>query len=269
MMSFWQRVSRALFGSDHESQPISELYEMLNEAHAKLKVEDYSGAREILLKAAQFRPRIKDAPTTDWILGSLERTWLFQEQFDQQIEFFSNYVKRFPQDVSAYRARAAALWYSGRLNEAANDYSHAIDLNPLDILSRSARGQVLAELGENSKAMDDLNMALQLLATAPKPNQDWTEWNKHVEAFTRRGRAVAYAAQGEIRQAMNEFEASMTLSGDNAWLYFSRAQGRDYLADQSQALSEYRTAVLKKNPSLTPIQREKAHARIRELSGEP
>jgi hypothetical protein len=59
-------------------------------------------------------------------------------------------VSRYPDDCLGYRARAEAFWYEDRLSDAIRDYSRAIELNAADILSRSGRGQVLAELGRST-----------------------------------------------------------------------------------------------------------------------
>lgn len=242
---------------------------MLNEATTWLKVGDYSKARLILLKAVEFRPRITDSATIEWVLGSLEATWLFQDQFEEQIAFFSDYVRRYPGDVAGYRGRGSALWYLGRLRDAIADYSRALELNPTDILSRSGRGQILAEIGEVGKAMDDLDIALRLLNAVQKPAENWISWRKDLEAFVRRGRAGALAGNGQIREAMNEFDASIDLCPDNAWAYFSRGQVYDRIGEHARALSDYSTALAKTKPSLSPTQKESAQARISALSGAP
>ena len=153
-------ITRGLARTDDQTKALQELWPILSEAHALLNTQDYDNAREVLLQAIKFRDRLHDAKTIDWILTSLGSTWLFQEKFEEQIAFFSDYVGCHPNDCAAYRDRAVALWYSGKLREAVEDYSRAIELGPTDVQSRSGRGQVLAELGENDKAVDDLDIAL-------------------------------------------------------------------------------------------------------------
>lgn len=267
-MNFWKRIADRLSRGGHPAVPTMDLQATLGEAYGFLKSEEYTKAREILLKTFELRDRIRDRATIDWILRSLEATWLFQDRFEEQIEFFSDYLRRYPSDSAAYAARAAALWYTDKLHDAVSDYSRALELNPTDLLSRAGRGQVLAELGENATAMEDLDIALRILGTAPKLNDVQSKWCHDVEAFVRRGRGVAFASLGQIWDAMNEFDESIALSPENAWVYFSRAKIYDRLDDRRHALSDYGQAMANDKPRLSPTQREHARERIADLSGE-
>lgn len=139
------------------------VYELLQEAHAQIRLEEYDKARDPLLQAIGFRGGFNEPETISYTLMSLGSTWLLTERYQDGIAFFSEYISRFPDDSMAYQQRAAALWYSGRLQKAIRDYSRALELQPGDVLSLSGRGQVLAEAGEHGKAMEDLNLALVTL----------------------------------------------------------------------------------------------------------
>jgi tetratricopeptide (TPR) repeat protein len=264
-MNLWRWISRK--SPEIDTPPVypRDLYPMQMEAHACLVAKNFSKAQQILLEAIEHRPGIIDSKTTDWILDGLERAWISQEKFDEQVAFFSDYVTRFPGDAAAYRGLGAALWYLERLPEAVADYSRAIELNPTEILSRSGRGQVLAEIGENEKALDDLEIALRLLEAVQKHQAAWVEWCAQIEGCVRRGRAVAFANQGKISDAMGEFDASLKLNPDNAWVYYSRAQVGDRLGDQKSAVADYNLSLAKDGPNLTPIQKERAQARLQKL----
>jgi len=121
---------------------------------------------------------------------------------------------------------------------------------------------VLAELGESARAIEDLDIALRIAETAPKPDDSWRNWCKHVEAFARRGRGVALATSGQIPLAMKEFDASITLSPDNACVYLSRAALYERIGDVDRALIDYRTSLEKTAPPLTPLQKDRAQAKI-------
>jgi tetratricopeptide (TPR) repeat protein len=235
---------------------------MMNEASLLLKAEKYDRARTALLKILEDRDGINHEAVIEWVLGGLESTWLFQDQFEEQITFFTDYVSRYPSDAAAYQARGAALWYLGRLDEAIRDYSRAMDLNPMSILTRCGRGQILAEVGQSQEAMEDLDVALRLLESAPSPNDSHREWKKDAEAITRNGRAVALAGLGRIREAMTEFETSVSLCADNAWVYYNRARVYERVNDQQRALADYRTSLVKTGPQLSPRQKELARAKI-------
>jgi len=263
-MSLWKRTVDRLVGG---GKPKSgrDLHARMKDAYDCLNSEDYLAARQILLGALEFRDQIQDAPTVDWLLGSLEATWLFQDQFREQISFFSDYLERYPRDYGAYRGRASASWYLGKLDDAINDYSRVLELSPTDILSLAGRGQVFAELAESAKAIMDLDLALRLLEPAPKPDVIHRKWCKGMEAFVRRGRGVALAVAGQSREAFAEFEASISLSPDNAWVYYSRAELYERTGDR-KALADYRTALEKADPALPPLKKERARAKVRDLS---
>jgi tetratricopeptide (TPR) repeat protein len=253
-------ITNPLARTDDQTKALWELRPTINEAHSLLAAQNYEKAREVLLPAVKLRDRVQDGKTIDWILTSLASTWLFQDRFEEQIAFFADYISHHPNDCAAYRERAAALWYSGKLREAVEDYSHAIKLEPTDLQSRSGRGQVLAELRENEEAIEDLDIALGIVASAPRPNDSWCEWKRHTEAFIRNGRAVALAGLRKLQEAMAEFETSISLSPNNAWVYYNRAQVHDHLGDQEKAAADYRMSLAKNGPPLAPLQRERATA---------
>ena len=250
---------------DKKVEPPEDVHQLLQKAHAHLQLEEYDLARASLLQAVGSRDRLMDATVITYILSGLEATWLFTERYEEGIAFFSEYLGRYPGDSGAYVGRAAALWYTGRLQEAIRDYSRALELNPTDILSLTSRGQVLAEIGENGRAMDDLNLALNYLKTVSTPNPAWSEWYQEVEAFVRNGRGFALAGLSESAQAMEEFAASMKLSPENAWVYYNRAQVHDRAADKEEATADYQKALIMKKPRLNPIRRNHAQVRLREL----
>jgi tetratricopeptide (TPR) repeat protein len=245
---------------------LNNMRQLVLDAQAPLLAEEYEKARAILLEALEFRDRVNDSATIHSLLTSLEATWLFTEKYDEAIAFFSEYILRYPEDCTAYSARGAALWYSGRLQEALHDYHRALELNPRDPVSLSGRGQVLAEIGETEKAMEDLDLALHEVKTAAALSPRWAAWYKALEAFVRNGRGFALATLGENGSAMEEFEHSIALCPDNAWVYHNRAQVHDRAGSREQALVDYRTALEKKGPALSPIKRSHAEARVLELS---
>src|SRR5882724_3792116 len=119
---------------------------LVQEALAELTQENYEKMRAACLQALQFRNELQESDLLDHFLSWLEASWTQQEKYGEQIAFFSQYIERYPRDAGAYSARAAGLWYSGQLQKAVVDYSHVLELKPLDIGSLSGRGQVLAEM---------------------------------------------------------------------------------------------------------------------------
>lgn len=240
-------------------------YKFVYKVHGEMANKKYDKARDLLLRAIKQRDKIEDPAMVDYFLQVLVMTWLLTDKYEDAISFFSEYINHYRQDSAAHCGFAGALWYSGKLQEAIDAYSRALEVKPNHILSLSGRGQVLADLGESEKAMDDLNHALEEIETARQVNAISTNWYEHLEAFTRNGRAVALAAMGKNASAMHEFDLSIALSPENAWVYYNRARVYDVAGNREKAYLDFQTALAKDNPALNMIQRERAKTRLREL----
>ena len=265
-MKFPRWIGARLWSQGRKGDSHDDVYQVLQQAHAHLLLEEYDKARTLLLRVIGFRDSINDPETISYVLMSVGSTWLLTERYEDGVAFFSEYLRRYPEDSAAYRGRADALWYVGRFQEAIRDYTRALELKPNDILSLSGRGQVLAELGENRQAMEDLNSALLTLKAVPMPNSSWAKWYEEIEAFVHNGRGFALAGLGESEPAFSEFELSISLSPDNAWVYHNRAQVYDRAGSREKATLDYEKALTKTKPPLNPVRKEHAHARVRELS---
>jgi tetratricopeptide (TPR) repeat protein len=265
-MKFLKWLGARLSPQPRKRESINDVHQLLLEAHDHLKVGEYDKARAPLLTAMGSRDEINEPETIRYILTSLGATWLLTERYEDGIAFFSRYIDRYSEDSEAYRGRAEALWYTGRLQDAIRDYSRALELKPNDIMSLSGRGQVLAEAGEPGRAMQDLDSALRALDAVSAPDASWAKWYEQIEAFVHNGRAFALAGLGKNTAAMDEFEVSIKQSPENAWVYHNRGQVRELAGDRDGAIADYQKALSEKNPALTPRQKAHAQARVRELA---
>jgi len=254
-----------------------ELVYLVQEGQAQLTLEQYEKARTAFFRVRELvlesgsRDKPEASVFLQYVLRMLETTWLMTEQLDEQITFFSEHINRYATDPAAYCGRASALWYSGQLQKAIDDYSRAIDLMPANVLALSSRGQIRAELGDHEGALKDLEQALQALKTTPHDSRsDATdrEWWKQIEAFVHRGNADALAGIGKSTEARDELSLSMSLCPENAWAYYSRAQLFEATGDHKKAIEDYQTALTKRGPALNLIRRQSAQARLRDLLGD-
>ncbi len=212
------------------------------------------------------RDSITDPNVIAYTLDALSTTWILTERYEDAFAFLSEYINRYPKDAEAYSGRASSLWYSGRLRDAISDFSRALELKPNHILSLSGRGQVLAEEGEHAKAIEDLDSALKALKEASAADASRTKWCEQIEAFVHNGRAFALAALGDLTMAEKEFELSIELSPGNAWVYHNRGQTFDRNGYWERATADYRMALTKKAPALSPLRRKHVEGRLSELS---
>jgi tetratricopeptide (TPR) repeat protein len=262
-MKLWRWISTRFSGprNGHElARSHERIVSLVWESYTQLRAEDYDKARATLLQALQHRDELAIVGLLEYVLMSLDVIFVAKEDYEAGIAFFSEYIERNPSDAAAYCCRGAVFWYSGELEKALDDYSCTLERDPQSVIALSGQGQVLAEMGRSQEALAVLDLALRRVE-APDPR--WRDSLKEIEAFIRRGRGVAAAGLAETERAMAEFESSIVLCPENAWVYYSRAQVLERLGNWNNALSDYHVALGKKAPALTPIQREMAQARIR------
>lgn len=264
-MKWWDSVKTRLWPQSKVDEHLSEVRRLVYLAYGHLLMEEYDQARSVLLQAVQFRYVVENPETVDFILSSLEATWLLTERFQEGMAFFSDYISRYPKDFAAHRGRAAMLWYSGELHKAIEDFSRSLELKPMDVMSLSGRGQVLAELGNYKSSLEDLNLVLESLKAAPKTDPSWARFYEQIEAFAHNGRGFALGGLGEFERAMEEFKLSIKLSPENAWVFHNRARISDLAGHSEQAKADYQIALKKRKPALNPLRREQVQSRLAQL----
>jgi tetratricopeptide (TPR) repeat protein len=82
------------------------------------------------------------------------------------------------------------------------------------------RGQVYAESGEFSWAIEDLDFVHDNLEQAQISDGSL---KTQVQAYSFSGRALAHAGLGDFDRDLSEFDRSIFLCPDNAFVYFNRA----------------------------------------------
>jgi len=232
-------------------------------AYALIQQGQYLTARQQLLQAIEQRNDIRDRSMLNRLLSLLWWTWAFTEQYRESEEFFSTYLQSYANDARAYGLRAASLWYSGELEQALADYSKALELDPQDLLARLGRGQVFAESGEFSRAIEDLDFVHDNLEQF---QTDDSSWKTQVQAYSFSGRALAHGGLGDFESALSEFDRSIFLCPENAFVYFNRAQVYENKGRFGEAVAEYKISLEKNMPKLTPLKRKYAEVKIRTLA---
>ncbi len=260
-MFLWNRL-KAHLGGD----PAPYLSDLVNQAQTRLLAQDWEGARPPFLKLLSYRNRINDETWINYFLTGLEATWIFQDRYQEQINYFNDYIRRYPNDAMAYQVRGSAHWYAVQLPEALADFDQALAMphsqKTVDMASHSARGQVLVELGEHERALRDLDRAIEFAESLTDIDE---AWRRDIQAFARNGRAAALAGRGDFDAAGEEFQRSLDLHPDNAWVYFNRAKAFEAQGRPDLALNDYRLALEKRNPRLSISKTEHAQRRIHDL----
>jgi tetratricopeptide (TPR) repeat protein len=116
-MKFLPWLGARLSPERRKAESLNNVYQLLQEAHAHLRLKEYNKARASLLQAIGSRDSINEPLTISYLLMSLSSTWLLTEKYQDGIAFFSEYLSRYPEDSPAYCGRAEALWYTVRMEE--------------------------------------------------------------------------------------------------------------------------------------------------------
>ncbi|MBM4089166.1 MAG: tetratricopeptide repeat protein [Planctomycetes bacterium] len=176
-----------------------------------------------------------------------------QEDFAGSIARATDILERDPENLAALSARAASYWYSEQCVEAADDYSRLVDLMPNASHAYSGRGQVYAEMGEYDAALADLDKAVELARQAK---------SKLILAYALNGRALALTGLQRFEDAARDFEQSVQLCPDNAWVHYNRGLMYRTMGDLAQARECLVLALKSRDPALTPRKRERARASL-------
>ena len=123
-------------------------------------------------------------------------------------EFFSDeFFTGGQQDSAAtYNARGVAHKQEGKLDQAIEDFTRAIELYPTWSEAYNNRGTTYGHAGKLDKAIEDLTKAIEL-----GPN-----------AIFYNNRALTYGVKGDLDRALSDYTKAIELNPNYALAYFSR-----------------------------------------------
>jgi tetratricopeptide (TPR) repeat protein len=179
-----------------------------------------------------------------------------REQYAEVIARASEAIELEPAFLPAFAIRAGAYWYTEQHVEAVEDYTHLLEEAGETFFALNGRGQVFAEMGEYSAALNDLNRALELAEKDPPGI---------AAAYAHNGRGLALAGLERYEDAQQEFEASRAIAPDNAWLDYNQGRVHHQRRQPQQAVECFRSALEKKSPQLTPRKRSRVRAYLASL----
>jgi len=248
-MGFWNFISRP-FSKKKPTFPNpsdADLHALLSQAAEEYRCERHERAEILFLQALGKGTSSSAESLVEYNLQFLQFLWLQTEAYPRAIEHLSEFIGKFKNSSSAYRYRATVYWYSGHPSEASADFTEVLRVLTDDVDSLLGRGQVLEELGKPAGAKEDLSRALQLLNKVPNASDKiWAS----SQAYTRNGIGAAWSAMGDFPKAMGEFDLSIALRPENAWVYFNRAETFKKMKQFSESLRDYRKALTATDPKL-------------------
>jgi len=160
---------------------------------------DLDQAEECLKSARSLYIMLDDDYWAAQTLASLARILFSRGDYLQAAELSSEAVDRIPGDTRALTTLAYAEWHAGSPADAEVTFSHVLhwDADTADALA--GRGQVRADLGSYSLALDDLDRALKF------------PLDREAEADVHSARALALAGLGRTADAHAELAQSFRL----------------------------------------------------------
>src|SRR6267142_947173 len=92
-------------------------------------------------------------------------------------------------------------------------------------------------VASSSKRSRTSDSALESIGAVPNMDANGTT---QLEAFSRNGRAASYSGLGDLTRALGEFDKSISLCPENAWVYFNRAEAYRNHSDPTNAMENYK-----------------------------
>ncbi len=127
------------------------------------------------------------------------------EKYEEAIEDYTRAIDLNPQYAEAYNNRGIANRHLVKFEEAIEDYNKAIKLNPQLVTPYYNRGTAKATLGKRQEAIEDYNKVIKL-----NP--------KYVEAYYERG--LANHALGKHEEAIEDYTEAIDLNPKYAEAYY-------------------------------------------------
>lgn len=172
-------------------------------------------------------------------------------KYKEAVEYFTKYLKIFPNDEKAYNFRGLAYENKKDYKSAIKDFTSAIKLNPKYTAAMANRGECYFKSGENEKAIKDFTSVIKLepenfsvsyaLGLIHANEENWndaiTYFTKviekspdYLEAYLNRG--LAYYSKSDYEMAIIDWKKCIKLDG-------SLAPKLNQLIDNADLLWQY------------------------------
>ena len=169
-----------------------------------------------------------------------------EEDYDRAAAIVSTALAKFFWSGWLWRRYGCVKWYAGDLITAYAALSTALDRGYARSRVLHARGQVLAELGRYSEAIEELTEAFTFSRSVLS------------NAYIHSARAFAIGMTGDLEVALHEFSEAETVIPDSGWLYFWRALCLKQHGLDDESRTELERALKANAAPLNRPKREKA-----------
>ncbi|KAL7714763.1 Tetratricopeptide repeat protein [Entamoeba marina] len=126
-----------------------------------IKVEEVDDDDQVVSESRVFTSNEADAAAAEFVANNKTLQGGTNNPL-KLFNFFTDFLKRYPNVVGGYLARGTAHAMLGQLPEAVENFTKAIELDPSSGDSFKRRGQTLVATGELMRGLDDLNKAVAM-----------------------------------------------------------------------------------------------------------
>jgi tetratricopeptide (TPR) repeat protein len=191
-------------------------------------------------EAANLLQADGDKPTAANQLAAVGQTLLAEGSAAAAVTELRAAVERAPSDLALQTLLALALWQLGEGRAAVAILNWVLTIDGGHVEARRARGEILADLGEASSAMADLDRTI--------PGHP----------STRAARGLALAELGEHTAATEEINDAVASGQRNGPVLLYAARALNLTGDEISARELAREAIDATDPPLSPQQRQLA-----------
>jgi tetratricopeptide (TPR) repeat protein len=192
----------------------------------------------------EFGRQVRDADLTDlvytvlnqegefvWIRHRNIESWVPRTDvvlLDEAVSFFSERIRRDPNDSYAFALRGRAWREEDELERALKDLNTALRLDPKNATWLANRGMVHDELDESSRALDDYDDAIKL---EPREAQHYL------------GRALVHKHDKDFDDAIDDYTSALRLEPKSVDAYYNRGNAYKAKRDYEEAIRDYTEAM--------------------------
>jgi tetratricopeptide (TPR) repeat protein len=197
-------------------------------------------------QAAELSEQLQDQVSVGRLLGAIGQLHARQGQYAAALEDLQSAVARVPGDLALQTDLANVLWRIGQAHAAVAVFGTVLTVEPEFTEALAGRGQISAENGNASSALDDLR-ALQRLRPSMGRQPE-----------LRSAYALALARAGRPDTAMEEADAAVASARDNGLIYLRAARVARASGALDRASALLHLAARASNPALSSEQLDEA-----------